>query len=284
MKKCQLLERVTGRLFRRYIMEELIYPLHMNRTTFSIEELHKFEDVSTPYVYHSERGQHEKQSWPVLGNYEAGGGIRSNVLDLLKYGDLYIHKGEPFISEKQLKRMSQPYYPINRSSYYAYALEVTPDYHGVTLVEHSGGQSGVSSNFGFIPEHNLVAAVLTNVSEVSAKDIWLEAVNHALGLSLEEKRSKEQFVDLPEEQLKKFVGTYGSEEGDCLQILFEDNKVKAIINDNEFSLRASGEATLVITDKEKPIQFYFDSNGETRAAFLGLRMLLKKNGCEPASS
>ncbi|WP_223592493.1 serine hydrolase domain-containing protein [Neobacillus bataviensis] len=275
-----IIERVTGRLFRRFITEELLYPLRMNRTTFSLEELHKFEDVSTPFVYYSQDGRFEKQSWPILGNYEAGGGIRSNVLDLVKYGELYIQQGvldhKIFISKKQLEKMWQPIYPINRSSYYGYAFEVTPNYHGFTLVEHSGGQPGVSSNFGFIPEHNLIAAVLTNVSDVSAKDIWLEAVNYALGIPLEEKRNTELSVDLSEEQLKKFVGKYQSEEGDCLRIIIEDNTVKAKINDKEFSLRASGEATLVITEKEKPIQFYFDSNGETWAAFMGLRMLLKK--------
>ncbi|MDN3019058.1 serine hydrolase [Paenibacillus sp. BSR1-1] len=275
-----IIERITGRLFRRFITEEVLYPLQMYRSTFSLEELHKFEDVSTPYVYHPEGDRFEKQSWPILGNYEAGGGIRSNVLDLLKYGELYIGQGildhKPFISKKQLEKMRQPTYPINRSSYYGYALEVTPNYHGFTLVEHSGGQPGVSSNFGFIPEQNLVVAVLTNVSDVPAKDIWLEAVNYAIGIPLEEKRNTELSVDLSEEQLKKFVGTYQSEEGDCLQIFIEDYTVKATINSKEFSMRASGEATLVITEKEKPIQFYFDSNGETWAAFMGLRVLLKK--------
>ncbi|MGE8203812.1 serine hydrolase domain-containing protein [Heyndrickxia sp. NPDC080065] len=273
-----IIERLTGRLFRRYITEELLYPLQMHRSTLSIEEISKLDDVSTPYVYNPEKERYEKQCWPTLGNYEVGGGIRSNVLDLLKYGGLYVNQGEVFISKKQLEKMWQPYVQINRNSFYGYALEITPKYHGVTLVEHSGGQPGVSSNFGFIPEQKLVVAVLTNTSEVPAKDIWLELVNTALGLPIEEKRSVEPTLELTEERKQGFVGTYQSNEGTCLQIVFENGSLKAKIENKVFSLRASDKSTLVITDYEKPIRFYFNQKNETWAAFFGLRMLIKTDG------
>src|SRR5699024_11296964 len=77
-----IIERVTGRLYRRYMTEEILNPLKMNRSTFSIEEVQKMCNVSVLYVYDKAKKQHEKQDWPGLGNYEVGGGIRSSVRDL----------------------------------------------------------------------------------------------------------------------------------------------------------------------------------------------------------
>lgn len=275
-----IIERITGRLYRRYITEELLYPLHMQRTTFSIEELGKFIDVSTPYVYNYEMDQYVKQVWPTLGNYEVGGGIRSNVLDLLKYGELYINQGfiqnESLISTDQLEKMWKPYMQISRKSAYGYAFEITPSYHGVTLIEHGGGQPGVSSNFGFIPEQNLVVAVLTNVSDASAKDIWLEAVNTALDIPILEKRSIEPSIEILGEQKERFIGTYQSEEGSSLEILLKNNELLARIENKEFKLRASDNETLILIEKERPIRFYFDETDKAWAAFFGLRMLINR--------
>jgi CubicO group peptidase (beta-lactamase class C family) len=276
-----IIERITGSLFRRYITEELLNPLCMYRSTYSLEEINKLDNVSTPYVYDRKREEYQKQPWPTLGNYEVGGGIRSTVLDLLKYGELYVNSGvsngKTFISGKQLEKMWQPYFQLDRNSYYGYALKVTSDYHGVTLVEHSGGQPGVSANFGFIPELNLVAAVLTNVSDASASEIWLEAINSLLGLPLEERRSTEPYVKLSEDKQKRFVGTYQSKEETCLQIVWENSQLKAILDNEIRPLRTSDENTLVMMDNEKPIHFYFNQENKPWAALFGMRMLLKVN-------
>ena len=109
--------------------------------------------------------------------------------------------------------MAEPVHYTSGNSYYGYALQMTPNYSGVTLVEHGGGQPGVSSNFGFIPEEGLVAAVLTNMSDVSANAIWLAAINTALDLPIDQKRSIEPHYAIKPEQLQRMVGTYRSDEG-----------------------------------------------------------------------
>lgn len=275
-----IIEKVTGCLFRRYVTEQLLNPLQMYRSTFSLEELIKLDNVSTPYVFDQKQKEYQKQTWPTLGNFEVGGGIRSNVLDLVKYGELYVKQGvlngKSFISPEQLEKMRQRHIQVEHNSYYGYALKVTPDYHRITLVEHGGGQPGVSSNFGFIPEKDLVVAVLTNVSNVSAGDIWLEAINTALGIPIEEKRSNLPYVEITdEENLKPFVGTYRSKEGTSLQIVLENGSLKARIENEVSPLKTAEKNTLIMTNNEKPIRFYFNEKNESWAAFLGMRMLLK---------
>lgn len=277
-----IIERLTGRLYRRYITEQILDPLGMVRSTFSLEEVEKFQNVSVPYVYHRELDRWRKVPWPKLGNYEVGGGVRSNVLDLLKYGQLYLgHRtmaDKCLISDEQIGKMSKPVHPIDRNSYYGYALRVTPDYSNLTLVEHGGGQPGVSSNFGFVPEKGLVVAVLTNVTGVSAGDLWLATVNVALGLPLEQKRSVEPIYDASREELEKFMGTYQSAEGSKIKIFAEGEAFKVESDGQVFDLRSSGKHTLAIVKNDKPITFFFGDDGEPWAAFFGMRMLQRARG------
>ena len=45
-----IIEQVTGENYQAYIRKLLLEPLKMNRTTYSLRELHSFENVTTPYV------------------------------------------------------------------------------------------------------------------------------------------------------------------------------------------------------------------------------------------
>jgi CubicO group peptidase (beta-lactamase class C family) len=272
-----IIERLTGRLYRRYITEQILNPLHMYRSTYSLEEVDKFTDVSVPYVYQRETGKLQEVPWPKLGNYEVGGGIRSTVLDLLKYGESYIRdeacRDRVEVTKNAVSKMWQPVHQIGRSTYYGYGLQITPHYSNITLVEHGGGQPGVSSNFGFVPEKELVVSILTNVSAVPAGDIWLAAVNTALGLPLEQKRSTEPYYEASPEELQLLTGTYQSAEGGMARIFLDGDTPKAEVDGQELVLRPSDEQTLVVEKTGKPIRFFFDNAGVAWAAFYGVRML-----------
>lgn len=274
-----IIERVTGKNYRNYVTETLLKPLQMNRSTFRMDQVHNMTDVSTPYVFDQTTDRLSEVEWPRLGNYEVGGGLRSTVLDLMKYGELYMNRGRvgdrSLISESALKKMWQPYMKIDRHTSYGYGFKVTQDAYNCTLVEHSGGQQGVSSNFGFVPEKDLVVAVLTNVSEATANGIWLEAVNTALNRPIDEPRGIEPTFDFPVELQGKWIGTYGANDGTRLHIFIADGDLKAQVNADIFSLRASDEATLVTKETEKPIRFFYHDDGEPWALFFGMKMLLR---------
>jgi CubicO group peptidase (beta-lactamase class C family) len=281
-----IIERLTGQIYRNYITEQILNPLHMFRSTYNLEEVDKFSDVSVPYVYQHEKGKQKEVPWPKLGNYEVGGGIRSTVLDLLKYGEVYVKdvvKSKPFsVSKNTVRKMWHPVHQISRSTYYGYGLQITPNYSDVTLVEHGGGQPGVSSNFGFVPEQELVVSVLTNVSGVPAGDIWLAAINTALELPIENKRCVEPHYEATLEELQRLTGTYQAEEGGKAIIFIDGHTPKAEVEGQEYELRASDMHTLVFEKSGKPIRFFFDNNGVDGeapwAVLLGLRMLRRVKG------
>ncbi|KXH82091.1 hypothetical protein AU377_06345 [Sporosarcina sp. HYO08] len=270
-----IIEKVTGEHYKTYITKQIIEPLRMNRTTFDLEQLRHFENVSVPYVFNS--GRPTKCAWPTLGNYAVGGGIRSSVKDLLKYGQLYLHRfAHGIVSKKTTDIMAKPVHRTQQNRHYGYGLHITPRYGEVTLVEHGGGQPGVSSNFGFIPEKEIVVAVLTNVSGVSADAIWLAAANNALGLPLDRKRYTAPQIALDEGQLKGMVGCYASDEGYQVEIELEEQGLVAQIDQNNFPLCALSRQSFVMMPNEKPLEFVLNEKNEVWALFFGLRLLVKR--------
>ena len=269
-----IIEKYSGERYVDYVTNTIIRPLSMDRSTFDVNALESFADVSTPYVYNRKEQQLEAQPWPRLGNYEVGGGVRSSVMDLLKYGSAYVGHTE-IVGRGGLQQMYTPVAPVGRNSYYGYALKITPQHAGITLVEHGGGQPGVSANFGFVPEKGLVVAVLTNVTGVSAARIWLAAVNAALNLPLEYSSATEHPQEHAQEQ-ESFVGIYASDEGAKLTIYLDEGNLNAETEGQSFPLHHSGDNYFFYNYRgQKVIKFHVSPDGEPWAAFMGLRMLRK---------
>lgn len=278
----EIIQRISGKLYRRHMTARILEPLDMNRSTYSIEEILRFDDVTVPYVYDDKVASFQEVQWPQLGTYEVGGGVRSNVLDLMKYGQVFVNQGvvngHKIVSPEGIHMMYKPVYEIAPNRYYALALEVTMDYSGVTLVEHGGGQPGVSSNFGFVPERNLVVAVLTNVSGVPAENIWLAATNTALGLSLERRRERLSACEMASCDLQKFSGTYQSGEGfdsSKLTVYVDDGQARLKIAGKEYRLQAVSRDSFVFEEngRRQVVKFHFDETGKPWAVFFNLRML-----------
>jgi CubicO group peptidase (beta-lactamase class C family) len=264
-----IIEKVTEKLFRRFMTEQILNPLGLYRTTYSLEELEKYSDVTTPY----ELKDNSKvvSYFPKLGNYEVGGGVRSTVRDLVLYGNLFVTQKHSLIEKEQLFKMHEPYIQVGRGDFYGYGLRVTPDYHGVTLVEHGGDQPGVSSHFGFIPEENVVIAVLANLSGVRASQVWLAAANCMLGIPIGTPRIIEPTYEPSSKELHKFIGAYKGNEGK-IEILLEKEELYLKTDNDILPLRMSDSQTLVILEEEIPLRFYFQDQIPWGVLF-GVRIL-----------
>jgi len=274
-----IIEKYRGCLYARRITNLLI-TLGMNNSSVYVDEIPKLSEITKNYIYDEEEG-YETADWPRLGVYEAGGGVRSSVRDLMKYGQVYvnegIYNGKKIVSKERIKEMYSPMIETAPGEYYCYALKSNPDYNGVTLVEHGGGQPGVSSNFGFVPEENLVVAVLTNTTGKPAHAIWKAAVNATLGLPIEEKSDKDSF-EMSQKQIEELIGFYKSDEGGNVLIYQDGNKIRGVINKDHITLTPLKEDLLKIDGKDyrNIIKFFKNKDEKAWAAFFGSRMLLKR--------
>ncbi len=279
-----IIEKLSGQRYRSYMMENFVKRTGLPRTTYDISELPGFGNVTVPYIYNKQTKQHEERPYPGLGTYEVGGGVRSCVRSLLRYGQLYAGNGtldgERILSESALRRMRRPFHQISRKAHYCFALETVLDYEGNTLVFHGGSQPGVSAHFGFIPEKGLVAAVLTNVTSVPAKAIWQGAVNAALDLPVRQQVEIEPQYSPTQGELARLAGTYENDEGGKFRVTIEAGAPVIEAEGERHRARASDSHTLVFCQNgfDSPVRFFFNDKGEVWVARMGVRMHWKEAG------
>ena len=282
-----IVERVTGNSFRSAVRDRILAPLRMDRSTYDLDQLAKWANVTTLYNRAPGNGDLAPQPWPELGTYHVGGGIRSTVLDLLRYGDMYwagglAPAGGRVVSEAAVLRMRAPVYPVAPGSYYCYAQQITPAHHGVTLVGHGGSLPGVSSRWGYVPERNLSAVVLTNVAGVPAELIWQGLVNVALGLPVDAQRCRpEPTFPVPGSQLDLLTGEYRSDEGGRVVIERSGEGLQAVMDGKVFPLRTTAPdvAGYEHQGQERQVRFMLRGQGEAAwAVFSGLRVFRRAGG------
>ncbi len=279
-----ILERLTGRRFRDHVRERILEPLGMSRTTYELEQLASWDNVTGLYNLDSARTELQVKQWPELGTYHVGGGIRSTVLDLLRYGDMYCALGHApgggrVVSEAGVLRMRAPVIPVTSGSHYCYALQLTPGYHGVTLVEHGGSLPGVASRWGYIPEEGVAAVVLTNVGGAPSDLIWTGLVNTWLGLAPESPRTEpEATYPASDDQLARLTGLYAADEGVRLRVCRSDDgtlRVEGEGLNRPLRVTAPDRAVYQMQRQEKPLRFHLPSDGRAPAwaVSTGLRMV-----------
>ncbi len=285
-----IIQRTSGQRYRDYVSEHILGAVGMTRSSYDIQTLLGLGNASTPYSYSGKTKSHTKHDWPVLGNYEVGGGVRTCALDLVKYGQVYLRDGNlgngaQIVLPEQLRQMwDPPEYQVSEGVCYGHGLIITNTTRGFTLVGHSGGQAGTSAYFGFVPERNIVAAVLMNLTGAPSGAIWLAAINTALGLPVDAKQTDESSCCAAVEEPERFVGSYRSGEGAQLRIIMKDNSLMLkLTEDRMLPLSASDNRTLFFEagGQKQALRFYFEDHPKTQdnkpwAVFLGLRMLRRE--------
>ncbi len=275
-----IIEKYRNCVYARH-MTNVLSEFKMFNSTLYVDEVTKLNEVTKNYIYNDEKKEYEEADWPKLGVYEAGGGVRSSVRDLLKYGHVYVNRGKLFdktvLSSELIEEMYTPVYETNPGEHYCYALKATPNYHDVTLVEHGGGQPGVSSNFGFVPEENLVVAVLTNTSGKPANALWRAAVNSALGLPIIEEE-KETSYEMTKEDINNIVGFYETDEGGDLLIYQDIDIIRGVSANKHYTYTPLSKDTLLINEMKyrNKIRFLFDKGDRAWAVFVGSRIFPRK--------
>lgn len=277
-----IIQRVTGQLYRRFVTTHILDKLHMHRSTFSLEELQRFDNVSVPY--NLVKGKHQQASWPTLGNYEVGGGVRSNILDLLTYAEVYGLQNQDTleklgVTRERLQSMWQDGFPVDDKAFYGYALEYQQE-GDLTIVCHGGGQPGVSSMFGFIPEQKICIAVLCNVGGLPVRDIFIKAVEAATNTSLEQYKvpllgqmSQNEVDSLVNNQ--QLLGTYAAAEGYQLELIQSGGHI--LVKGDLFEEQAVlHQPNILYLPKSKRKLSFFIRDGKAWAIRFGLRVLVKE--------
>ena len=189
----ELIARVSGMSWEKYIQTKIMEPLQMNDSRPSIKDLKDKTNLAIP---HSTEGANEKIRTIALFEEMingAAGGILSNVNDMSKWMIMQLYQGKygdqlskQLFTEKQQREMWQiktvtefnpnPRYNQHFSGYgLGWGLA---DVKGNLRVSHTGGLPGMLSVVCMIPDLKLGIVVLTNTE--SGGGPLFSAVNNTI--------------------------------------------------------------------------------------------------------
>jgi len=175
----EIIARVSGKSWEESIRDNIFKPLGMNTTKakFSLIEKNN-KNVARAHV--PLKGTINVVGGNFIEKFHSAAAVASSVNDMSLWLKAQLNKGvyqfdgenKQLFSEKQNQKMWQAHTikPVSKSAtqndkthFSAYGLGWDlKDYHGVKLVQHTGGILGMISKVVMVPEENLALVILTN--------------------------------------------------------------------------------------------------------------------------
>lgn len=209
-----VIERITGQSYTDYVTEHILRPAGMSSSTFANPVQAGYPEVTTLYAADWEPVEPAPHWWDA-GAFIPFGFLRSNIPDMLWFAELFATCGRvgdvQILRPESVAAITTPHAVISHGWYYGYGAVVTPDFHGATLVEHSGGTKGIGAWYMAVPEHGLTGVALANLAEAPSGKGLLGAINSVLGLPLTEPRVTHPTRSVEAEALAQYAGTYRSD-------------------------------------------------------------------------
>lgn len=185
--------RVAGSSWEALVSQNLLQPLGMASTSFTVADLLKQPDHATGYKLDDELKPIAKpyQELEAMG---PTGSLNSNARDMSQYLLMLTANGQwqgkTLIPEADLRAMTTGQmtlpdarlWPEVNGPQYGMGWFIS-NYRGVTLVDHGGNLEGASTTLGFVPGRNIGVYATVNVSGSALRDVILyAAIDRLLGL------------------------------------------------------------------------------------------------------
>ncbi len=262
-----------------YLDENIFKPLGMGRTTGAM----LIKDDNASRLYRDIDGAMEPTD-DFLDNsmvMPGGGGLKSTLNDMKKYLYMYLNRGlapngTRIVGDYSINEMMRPRQVAGLNQYYGYGL-MREAMGALTIIEHGGAMTGVSSNMIFCRENGLGVMVLCNTSGVSVAKVCKAAMRMASGMEPKQEELRQPMPVWDAKRLQAVAGTYNSAEGitveiaagdGCLVVDYAGKRLEGLpINDYMFRMK--------IGTNNIDIRVFDDDGGNVRALGVGLRMVPK---------
>ncbi|WP_291764909.1 serine hydrolase [Caldivirga sp. UBA161] len=181
-----IIRKVTGLSYEDYISKVILKPLNMDKTYFSEGEYNSDWDKATPYIIDRE-GRHIKSRFPF--GITSDGGLLSNVVDMSKYINMLINRGElngvrilgrDYLELAERRYINVPWRMLGDEGY-GYGLIVSDSFFGRRLVSHSGSVLVYTAYMAYVPGDKIGVIVLANADGYPLSKIGLYALTMMIG-------------------------------------------------------------------------------------------------------
>lgn len=276
-----IIERVSGMTYEQYIKQSIIEPSGMEHSSFFLEELDGYNNITQPHVMRKKDGVKDvivSPNWWDPPAMRATGLLNSTVRDMLRYSEIFRTGGtvgtERILSSNSIKLMMTPYIETNMvpGQYYGYGLMVTPDFHGATLIEHTGSGKGVSAKMQIIPEKGLAGIGLSNLYMAPTAGIIDSGMNILDNRPLKYSRLDGMNYYIPVEHLTEYVGDYLQRESGVISIGLDEEKLTFSDSASSYTLEPLDLDLFKITSRgsDGSVRFFRDVNKQiNRMTFSG---------------
>jgi CubicO group peptidase (beta-lactamase class C family) len=177
--------KASGKPWEKFLKEEVLTPLKMNRTFIQKADIDADKDVATPYAIRGTKVN------PTLMPYGSGaaGGIVSNVVDLSNYIKMFIDRGEfegkTVLGRDVLEKMETPHSKRQAKYYdgdsYGYGLVIHPNFYGHKVVGHGGSVDVFTSSMRYVRDLKSGVVLLSNGTGYSISLLAMCAVSQLTG-------------------------------------------------------------------------------------------------------
>ena len=279
-----VIETVSGVPYAQFVEAQILAPLGMTRSTFDLTAAEALGNVTTLYAEDPRDQVYASPQWEQAPAHLATGFLKASAHDLGRYLNFLLNPASSKlpISPEQVRQLWTPRAWCAPQTSYGLGLTIRPNYHGVTLVRHGGGLKGVSSHLGFVPEHNLGVAVLSNLEDKPVSRVWLAAVNAVLGLELETPLYTLPTHEAPLAAKQNLAGRYRSlEPWGKFDVRLEDETLfarsgKELAEAGRVWLAPNGEFFVGSGPHYDAGRVVWDYVGDVRGVQLGMRFLARQ--------
>jgi CubicO group peptidase (beta-lactamase class C family) len=258
-----MIEEITENTYTDYMTENILEPLNMTQTYFSMDAEYKSGEA---IGYRLLKDNPMKLSIYNFSNIIGSGNIYSSTNDLYKYDQSFYN--ETLIKRESSNKIMSPQWG-NEKTGYGYGWEISSRYDH-KKISHGGviGGGGYTSLMIRYPEKEYVLIFLTNNSE----PIALNAVSETLEAIIFDKDYVMPVAlgdyEVPLKQLKSYTGNYRFPEGFTVSITLKDEQLYSNADDgNQYELRPYDEHTFFFEGHEL-IKLEFEVDGETNKNIL----------------
>lgn len=222
----ELVEKVTGKTYENYVMEEILTPLRLSHTTPYLPEEERGKQLATGYGALTRHGTREAMPFYETRGIAPAAGFASNVKDLAKFASwqfrLLEKGGSEVLNANTLREMQRVHW-VDPDWETTWGLGFRVARSGdQTLVGHNGACPGYFTALLMNPKKKIASVVMINAMNVNPSK-YAEQILKIMGAAAEETEtanSKKPIVERPE--FERFAGLYWSEWGETIIVPWKE--------------------------------------------------------------
>ncbi|WP_426334278.1 serine hydrolase [Paenibacillus silvae] len=168
-----LIGHLKGTSWEQVVQDQLLTPLGMNSSLFTVQEMQEQADYALPYM--EQEGQNVSIPFRVIDTIGPAGSINSNLKDMTAWLQLQIQHGKwqdkALVSTEQIAEIHRPQM-VSDSPFHSKELPVSTyglgwmiePYRGHAMIHHGGAIDGFASQVAFLPDEQIGIVVLSNTN------------------------------------------------------------------------------------------------------------------------